>query len=240
MRVMSMHKSNKESEADLPPSPEVMAGMWPLIQEMTAAGVFVSGEGLRPSATGVRLTFAQGQRTITKGPFVGGNELLAGFCIVKVKTIDEAIEWATRFAGLVGDTEIDVRPVTETWDLGMMPRPEGVETTRFMLTHKANARSESGAPPDPALVAKLQQLTEEMKQAGVFLAAEGLRPSSQGVRLYYTGGTQRMVDGPFIESKELIAGYSIMEVASIDEAVEWSARFARLIGDIEIDIRLMY
>src|SRR5688500_2200168 len=108
MRFISMHTSNASMEAGEPPSAELMAGMGPLMGEMIEAGVFVSGEGLRPTSHGVRLNFSNGKRTITKGPFVGSNELIDRYLIVRVHSIDEAIEWATRFASGVGDSEIDV------------------------------------------------------------------------------------------------------------------------------------
>ncbi len=239
MRIMSMHKANAQMEAGVPPSPEFMASMGALMQEIQEAGIFIAGEGLLPSSTGVRLNFSDGQRTITKGPFVGANELIAGYCLMKASSIEETIEWASRFAEIVGDVEIDIRPICEPWDLGMFPKPENETKTRFMLTHKADAHSESGAPPSPRVVAAMDALTNDMKRAGVFLAAEGLQPSSRAVRLRFKGDRRTIIDGPFTESKELIAGFSILELPSNDEAIVWASKFAKLIGDVEIDIRPM-
>lgn len=237
MRFMSMHKSTASMEAGDPPSPEIMAGIGPLIEEMMNAGAFVSGEGLRPTAYGVRLHFSGGQRTITQGPFAGSNELIDRYLIVRVHSIEEAIEWATRFADGVGDSEIDVRPVVEPWDIGMMEKPPGQTTTRYMILHKANARSEGGERPTRASLDAFQALTNEMTAADVLLSTEALQPSSKSVRLHYKGGQRTVMDGPFTESKELIAGYSIVEVPSIGDAIEWAWRFAALIGDVEMDIR---
>ncbi len=237
MRIISMHKATPGMEAGEPPSPEVMAGMGPLMGEMMQAGVFIAGEGLRPSAHGVRLTFSGGNRTITEGPLIGSNELTDRYLIVRVKSIDEAIEWATRFAGVIDDSEIDVRPITEPWDLGMFPKPAGENTTRFMIIRKSDHNSEAGVT---SASEALQQLTEDMTRANVLLAAERLQPSSKGVRLTSSGGNYRVLDGPFTESKELIAGFSIMEVQSIEGAVGWATRFAALIGDVEMDIRPLY
>lgn len=231
MRYISMHTSNASMEAGEPPSPELMAAMGPLMGEMMEAGVFVSGEGLRPTSHGVRLTFSNGQRTITKGPFTGSNELIDRYLIVRVHSLDEAIEWATRFAGGLGDSEIDVRPVTEVWDLGLMPKPANETTTRYMILHKADARSEAGQPAPVSLSAL---------DTNVLLSTEALQPSAKGVRLKFSGGQRRVIDGPFTESKELIAGYSIMDVQSIDEVIEWASRFAALIGDVGIEIRPLY
>jgi len=230
MRFISMHTSNAAMEAGEPPSPELMAGMGPLMGEMIEAGVFVSGEGLRPTSHGVRLSFSNGKRTITKGPFVGSNELIDRYLIVRVQSIDEAIEWATRFASGVGDSEIDVRPVTEAWDIGLMPKPAGETTTRYMILHKSDARAEAGRPTAASLSAL----------DSVLLSTEALQPSAKGVRLKFSGGQRRVIDGPFTESKELIAGFSIMDVKSIDEVIEWASRFAALIGDVQIEIRALY
>lgn len=237
MRIISMHKATRSMEAGEPPSRAVMEGMGPLMGEMIQAGLFLGGEGLRPSSLGVRLNFTGGKRTITRGPLTGSNELTDRYLIVRVKSIDEAIEWATRFANVIDDCELDVRPVTEAWDLGMMPMPPGHDTTRFMIIQKSNRDAEAGVvrPREG-----LQQLTDDMTRANVLLSAERLQPSSRGARLNFSGGNYRITDGPFTESKELIAGFSIMQANSIGDAIGWASRFAALIGDIEIDIRPLY
>jgi hypothetical protein len=230
MRFISMHKSNASTEASEPPSPELMAGMGPLMGEMMQAGVFLAGEGLQASSRGVRLQFSGAKRTITKGPFVGSNELTDRYLIVSVQSIDEAIEWATRFAGAV-DAEMDIRPVVEPWDIGMGPKPAGLTATRFMILHKSDDRTEAGIRRETNLSAI---------PSNVLLGTEALRPSSEGIRLRYKDGKRTVIDGPFAESKELIAGFSIMEASSIDEAAAWAWRFAELYGDVEMDIRPLY
>jgi hypothetical protein len=230
MRYISMHKSDKKMEAGEPPSPEVIAGMGPLIGEMMQAGIFLGGEGLRPSALGVRVRYSDGRRTIVKGPFAGGNELIAAFSIVKVKSIEEAIEWSSRFATVAGNVELDIRPVTEPWDLGFFPKPAGETGTRFMVAQKADAASEAGAVRGRGTG----------DAGGVLLASESLQPSAKGVRLHFAKGKRTITDGPFTESKELIAGYSIMRAESIEGPIEWASRFAALVGDVEIDIRPLY
>lgn len=214
MRFISMHKATRDMEAGAPPSPEVMAGMGPLMEEMMQAGIFETGEGLRPSAYGVRVTFRGGERIITPGPFTSTNEGFDRYLIVRTPSIDEAIEWAARFAG-GRDAELDVRPVTEPWDLGFMPKPADVTTTRYMILGSTGDRMQ----PDGEVV----------------LASEAMQPT--GVRLRFRGGERTVIDGPFTESKELIAGFAIMNAASIDEAVAWATRFAGLFDELEIDIR---
>jgi len=235
MRFISTHKATKDMEAGAPPSPEVMAGMGPLMEEMIKAGIFEAGEGLRPSAHGVRLTFSGGKRTVTEGPLTGSNELIDRYLIVRVHSIDDAIEWATRFAS-TDDAEIDVRPVTEPWDLGFVPKPPELTTTRFMILRKSDARSESGSTDFTAFTS----LSADMERAGVLMSREVLQPSAKGIRLRCRGANCRVIDGPFTESKELIAGFSIMQLSSRDEAIVWAKRFAALFEEIEMDIRPLY
>jgi hypothetical protein len=162
--------------------------------------------------------------------------------MMKVKSEEEAIEWASRLATVLGDVEIEVGQVKEPWDLGLCPRPEDA-TMRFLALHKSDKKSESGVAPTETQIAEMRKLTDEMIKAGVFLTAERLRPSSEGARLKFSGGKRASIDGPFTESKELIGGFAMLDVKSREEAIEWASPFARLLcdaraeGSVEIDIR---
>jgi hypothetical protein len=111
---------------------------------------------------------------------------------------------------------------------------DGVAAMRFMIIVKANALSESGAMPDESLMAAMAAYHEGLMKAGVLLDAAGLRPSSKGWRVRFDGDKRTVVDGPFAEAKELIAGYTIIQVRSKEEAMEWSRRFPAPFGDKEI------
>jgi len=250
MRFIAMHKLDQHSEAGLPPSQELMAAVGKLISDGVATGVFLSGEGLHPSSTRTRLKFSGGQCTVTHGPFTGSNELMAGFAMLQVKSKEEAIEWARRLAqvvgdGDIGDVNIEVGQVKDPWDLGVGPKPEGAPL-RFLLLVKADEASEAGLPLSPQRIAEMANLTDEMTKAGVFLLAEWLQPSSQGARLRLSEGKRSVIDGPFIESKELIGGYAIIQVKSKADAMEWASGFAQVLssanveGDIEMDIRPLH
>jgi hypothetical protein len=242
MRFMTMHKGDKEYETGKPPSQELISQMNQFIGEGLQAKVFVDGDGLRPSAYRARLNFSQGKCTVTKGPYAGVNELPASFAIVKVKSIEDAISWSSRYAQIIGDSEIEVGQVVEAWDLGMCPKPENAPV-RFMLTHKADKKTEARTALSQKQMSEMNGLIQEMTKAGVFVSAVGLQPSSKGVRMTYSAGQRRVVDGPFAESKELIAGFSILELPSMEEAIKWSDRFASVIietgtaSNLEIDIR---
>jgi hypothetical protein len=111
----------------------------------------------------------------------------------------------------------------------------------FMVIGKATKETEAGAPPDPELLAEYGTYNEELVKAGVLLAAEGLLPSSKGARVRFSGGKCTVIDGPFAETKELIAGFSLLQVRSIEEAIEWVKRAPTPSrGDYEAEIREVY
>ena len=118
MRFMIMHRSNEDNEAGVPPSKELIAQMGQLMDETAQSGVLLAAEGVHASSRGARLSFAGGKRTITDGPFAEAKELIAGFVILDVPSKADAIEWATRFAAIMGDIEIEIRQVVELEDFG--------------------------------------------------------------------------------------------------------------------------
>jgi hypothetical protein len=110
---------------------------------------------------------------------------------------------------------------------------------RFMVIVKANKESEAGVMPSQKLLADMGKFNEELVKAGVLLAAEGLQPSSQGARVTFNGSKRTVVDGPFAETKDLIAGFWLFQVKSLDEAIEWVKRTPNPFPDGEsvIEIR---
>lgn len=112
---------------------------------------------------------------------------------------------------------------------------------RFMLMVRATKDSESGALPDPEMLAAMGKFNEEMVNAGVMLAGEGLQPSSKGARVRFSGGKRTVVDGPFAETKELIAGFWILQCRSKEEALEWAKRCPQpMPGDCELELRQIF
>jgi hypothetical protein len=114
---------------------------------------------------------------------------------------------------------------------------------RFMIIVKANQDSEAGAMPEEKLIAAMATYHEELAKAGVLLDASGLQPSSKGFRVKYSGAKRTVVDGPFTETKELIAGYTSIQVKSKQEAIEWAKRFPNPHGegsDSEIEVRQFF
>jgi hypothetical protein len=240
MRFMVMHKNDKHTEAGLRPSPELVAKMGEYVGERAQKGTFIDGGGLGASSTRTRLTFVSGQGTVTHGPYAGVHELASAILLLKVSSRDEAIEWAQRYGKILGDGELELGPLTEPWDLGLMEKPDNVPL-RVLMLHKADKASEAGEGLSPRQKADLTKLKNEMSKAGVLESSMGLQPSSKSKRLHFTNHKLRIVDGPFSESKELIGGYAVLELPSIDEVVQGCISYADILGGtLEIDIRPVY
>ena len=123
MRVMVIVKANKDSEAGVLPDKKILTEMGQFNEQLVKAGIMLAGEGLHPSSQGKRVRFSGKKRTIIDGPFAETKELIAGFWLWQVKSMDEAIEWLKR-APFDGGTEIEVRPVFEADDFGAEFTPE--------------------------------------------------------------------------------------------------------------------
>ena len=110
---------------------------------------------------------------------------------------------------------------------------------RFMIIGKATKESEAGVLPKPEAFEAMQKYNEELVKAGVLLAAEGLAASSKGARVRFSGDKRTVIDGPFAETKELIAGFTIIQVQSLEEAIEWVKRAPNVspTGEAEVEIR---
>ena len=126
MRVMVFVKASKESEAGALPSAEILTTMGKYNEQLVKAGIMLAGEGLKPSSSGKRVKFSGDQRTVIDGPFAETKELIAGFWIWQVRSMDEAVEWLKR-APFGGGMEIELRPVFEAADFGENLTPEAKE-----------------------------------------------------------------------------------------------------------------
>jgi hypothetical protein len=110
---------------------------------------------------------------------------------------------------------------------------------RFIVMAKATPESEAAIPPKPEAIAAMQEFNEKLVKAGVLLAAEGLAATSKGARVKFSGDKRIVIDGPFAETKELVAGFSILKVNSLAEAIEWVKRSPNVspTGEAEVEIR---
>jgi len=112
----------------------------------------------------------------------------------------------------------------------------------FMIFRKADAQTEAGVMPTTELIEAMGRYMEEMAKAGVLLAGEGLKPSSKAVRVKFTSGKPTLIDGPFAETKELVAGYCLIEAKSLQEAIDWMKKWPTvgLEANVELEIRPLF
>jgi hypothetical protein len=136
MRVMVIVKASKESEAGILPSPEILAKMNRYNEELVKAGIMLAGEGLQSSAKGKRVKFGDGKRIVTDGPFAETKELIAGFWLWRVKSMDEAVEWLKR-APFDGGAELEIRQVFELEDFAPSPAVDRERELRKQLSQNA-------------------------------------------------------------------------------------------------------
>jgi hypothetical protein len=138
-----------------------------------------------------------------------------------------------KFGAVLGDVELFVGPVVEPWDLGMGPKPAEAPL-RFLSLHRAE---DDAPPPDAKTMARMGALVEEMTKAGVLQATGALAPTRHGARLLFKGNQHTVIDGPFAESKELVAGYAIFDLPSKAAALEWAVPFGEIVRVNEVEVR---
>jgi hypothetical protein len=145
MRVMVLIKANEQSEAGELPGQELLEQMTAYNEELVKAGVMLGGDGLHPSSKGVRVEFSGSERKVIDGPFAETKELLAGYWVWQVKSMDEAIEWAKRIPNPTGEhSVVEIRPVFEAEDFGDALTPELREKEQ-RLEEQLRAQTEGGA-----------------------------------------------------------------------------------------------
>lgn len=126
MRFMILRKGDKQTEAEVMPSKQLLEAMGAYMGEMTKAGVLLAGEGLKPTSKSARVKFRRGKPTVTDGPFTESKEVIAGYCLIQVASMQEAIDWVKRWPALDadGEVEIEIRPLYEAEDFGAEFTPE--------------------------------------------------------------------------------------------------------------------
>lgn len=236
MQFLIMHRTSAHWENGGKPTPELVERVGKMIGELVTSGKMLAGDGLRASSLGVRLQFAGGTRAIQKGPFAESKDLIGGFIVMKVGSLDEAVEWSTKIASALGDVEIDVRPVTEAWDIGMGEKPPGLTSVRYMATYKARG-ADGGIPLSKARASKLEEQLAGMESADVLQSVVHLHPAAKGACLVMANGKPLVIDGPFVESKELLGGFVIIREESLKDAVGWAERYQTGVGAQHVEVR---
>lgn len=263
MRFMVLVKSDSKAEAGVLPDEKTLSEMGKFNEEMLRAGVMLAGDGLKASSKGCRVRRTGTKVTVVDGPFAEAKELVAGFWLIQTNSKAEAVEWLKRAPFEEG--QVEIRELYELSDFPEDPaeKPDGwraeeermreaapparkPNTTRFLVMLKGDKMTESGALPNEKVLAKMGALMEEIMTSGTGLSGEGLKPSSKGARIQYSGKKRTVVDGPFAEAKELIAGYTMVQTPTQAEAIDFAKRWLEIhvngvgVEGGEIEIRQLY
>jgi hypothetical protein len=249
MQFMIIRKADAATEALLPPAPGLIEDMARFHQQFADEGRLGLGLGLRPSAHGVRLKMGPDGEQITDGPFAETKELVAGFTIIEADSKEAAIErlrrWPAADADATGQVTLELR---ETGcpggcaEVASSLAGNDDSAGRYVILLRSDADAERDTVPAQEKLDALDAFNMAEAAAGVLLAGDGLRSSARGARvtLAASGGEVdvNVIDGPFAEAKELIAGFWMIRAGSLDEAIAWARRLPYPTGpEVEVEIR---
>jgi hypothetical protein len=195
------------------------------------------GVALGPART--RVTFSAGRPAAIES-LPAGTDAVATFTVIDAESKQDAIEWVKRLPRN-GDEEIEIREGgcpggVPSISLSKARRATG-DAPRFVVMLKANPQEEAGRIPDEDRLRAMVIKNEASVKSGVMLAGEGLQPSSRGARVKFAGGKATIMDGPFAEAKELVAGFWLIQAKSREEAIEWVKAYPFPFLDAEVEVR---
>lgn len=198
---------------------------------------------LQSSGNAVRITLGEGEPKIVQGPFADPSEMIAGFGVIDVASMADAVEWLRRWPQANEPVEVEIREsgcaggCAEVQALNV-DEPKG---KRFVVLLRSSQALENETPVPEENLRTLDRHNAAEAAKGVLLAADGLRSSARGARVKVAKGSFSVVDGPFTEIKEMIAGYWLIRVASMDEAIEWALRNPYPTSPkVEVEIRALF
>ena len=210
---------------------------------LTAAESALLFAHLQPSANAVRLSLHNGEASITPGPFGDPAHLIAGFAVIDVPTLADAVDWLKRWPAMEPGVEFEIREsgcpggCAQVIPLDVAD-PQG---KRFAVLLRASRELEDEVPVPQAMLDALDAHNASEAKAGVLLAADGLRTSARGARVKVAKDAFAVVDGPFTEIKEMIAGFWMIRVPAMADAVAWAKRNPYPTGpDVEVEIRQLF
>jgi hypothetical protein len=226
MRYVILRKAGPHSEAGLFPPPSPACGI-----------VLHESAELQPGAAGVRVSFSDEGPRLTPGPFSESKRGVAALGVVEAESRQAAIDWLRDASAGGAEAEFEIR---ETGCAGGLPGIDpsaAASKPRFLILVKADAATEAEAPSDPVRLAAMARRNDEGVKAGMLLAGDGLRSTARSTRVKFAGGRTSVMDGPFAEAKELVAGYWLIQADSLDEAIAWACRYPYAQERPEVEIR---
>jgi hypothetical protein len=257
MKYMIIRRADAftENENGPQPSAQLLEAMGAYHEKMHADGILRAAEGLHPSIKGARLKISKGKVEVIDGPFAECKELIGGFSMVELSSKQEAIDLVKRWPRLDGDVTLEIREVGCVGGCpGIDAEAAAVEAAkaapalapnarRYMVLLRSNSFSETDAIPDTKTMEALMAFNQVGVREGRIQAGEGLRASALGTRVAFEGGKISVIDGPFTEVKELIAGFWLIRANSLRDAIEWAKRVpypTAIDGEVEVEVRLVF
>ena len=245
MQFMIIRKADAATEAGLPPAPGAVEDMERFNRQFADEGRLGLALGLRQSAYAVRLKLGPDGESITDGPFTETRELVAGFTIIEADSKEAALErlrhWPVSDALATGEVVLELR---ETGcpggcaDVASSMAENDDSAGRYVILLRSDEDAERDAVPPQAMLDALDAFNETEAEAGVLIAGDGLMASARGARVRIGSGGASVIDGPFAEAKELVAGYWMIRAASLDDAIAWARKLPYPTGpEVEVEIR---
>jgi hypothetical protein len=242
MQFMVIRKADETTEAGVPPSAQGLADMDRFNQQLAADGRLGLALGLRPSSRAVRLKLWPGGESITDGPFAEAKELVAGFTVFEAASKEAAIEqlkrWPQSDVQPTGDAVLELRETGCPGGCAEVPPATGSEDGRYVILLRADEGTEADRIPPQSMLDTLNAFNAAQAAEGRLLAGDGLKSSARGARILFKGAQASVIDGPFAEAKELIAGFWMIRASSMADAVAWARTLPYPTGPyVEVEIR---
>ncbi|MFC5548504.1 YciI family protein [Massilia aerilata] len=242
MQFMVMRRADEATEAGRLPAPAVFEDMGRYHEMLDEAGGVGLALGLRPSSRAVRLKLGPGGESLTDGPFAEAKELIAGFTVFEADSKEHALallkQWPASDADATGEAVLELRETGCPGGCAQVPPAAAGEDARYLILLRSDEGTEADRIPPQAMLDALNAFNAEQAAQGRLLAGDGLKASSRGARVKLAGGQASVIDGPFAEAKELIAGFWMIRAASMADAVAWARTLPYPTGPhVEVEIR---
>jgi hypothetical protein len=242
MQFMVIRKADETTEAGVPPTAQGLDDMDRFNQQLADNGRLGLALGLRPSSCAVRLKLWPGGEALTDGPFAEAKELVAGFTVFEAASKEDAIEqlkrWPQSDVQPTGAAVLELRETGCPGGCAEVPPAAGSEDGRYVILLRSDEGTEADRIPPQSMLDALNAFNAAQAAEGRLLAGDGLKSSARGARVQFKGTQASVIDGPFAEAKELIAGFWMIRAASRADAIAWARTLPYPTGpNVEVEVR---